>query len=62
MVGRGGVGGGSGYNYDRDASEPVWPSGKALGWQTNDVESSPLFGSPFSSNVVIECLNLSLAN
>ena len=33
--------------------EPVWPSGKALGWEADDVGSSPRFGCPLFSKVVV---------
>ena len=33
--------------------EPVWPSGKALGWKADDVGSSPRFGCPLFSKVVV---------
>jgi len=33
--------------------QPVWSSGQALGWSADDVGSTPRFGSPFSSKLVV---------
>ena len=35
-----------------EVSEPVWPSSRALGWQTDAAGSIPCFGTTFSSKLV----------